>query len=808
MSHPVQAPRANVVHGRAVVAAALFAALTGPAPALAQTVDYSRAERFLNWNTERLIAGAEVIPNWLETGDTERFWYRNNTGSGYEFVLVDPVAGSRARLFDHYRLAAAMSLANDTSYVPEKLPFSTFTFGGTESEIEFVEGGRRFVCDIAGYACTVGDTLPSQVPYVESPDGRWEAFAHEYNLYVRSAEGGDSIQLTSDGEKYYAYGYNEPSPNQLRQGAGPRAPTLAWSPDSRYIAVAREDERDVEHMHYISYTPQRPRHFSQPYAIPGDSVIPLPTVHILALEETGAPPGNGASPRDGSDSGNLPSLRVAANHRIELAPTPHQLSFAGSAPDSAWSADATRLYVNYFTRGSQRVFLAEIDAATGTSRVILGDSTRTFVSLGHRGGGSSGGTPSWYVSESGDDVIWWSERDGWGHLYRFDAEGNLKNQVTSGPWVVGEVLHVDEARRRIHFLARGREPGRHPYYAHLYGVDYDGSNLTLLTPEDANHEVVFSPSGRYFVDTYSRIEEPPVIALRSADDGRVVRELERADISRLEDIGFTPAEVFSAKARDGITDLYGVLYLPPYFDENGSYPIISHIYPGPQVGSVGAWAFKGGGEDFALAQMGFVVVQIDHLGTPHRSKAFHDNYYGNFIDNGIPDHIAVIKQLAARYPFIDLDRVGIYGHSGGGFASTDAILRFPDFFKVAVSGAGNHDNRSYQIYWAEKYQGVMRTDSTGSDSFEASANKTYAANLKGKLLLMHGDMDDNVHPAMTVQVVAELIKANRDFDLIWAPDRAHGLNEPYFIRRRWDYFVRHLLGAEPPSQYEIVRPVG
>ena len=808
MSYPAQAPRANVAHVRPLVAAALVAALTGPAPALAQTVDYSRAERFLNWNTERLIAGAGVTPNWFETGDTDRFWYRNNTGSGYEFVLVDPAAGSRARLFDHYRLAAAMSLANDTSYVPEKLPFTTFRFGDTESEIEFVEGGRRFICDIAQYACTVGDTLASQVPYVESPDGRWEAFAHEYNLHVRPAGGGDSIQLTTDGERYYAYGHNEPSPNQLRQGPGPRAPTLAWSPDSRYIAVAREDERDVEHMHYISYTSQRPRHFSQPYAIPGDSVIPLPTVHILSLEETGAPPDNGAAPGDGPDPGSRPALRVAANHRIEVAPTPHQLSFAGSAPDSAWSADGTKLHVNYFTRGSQRVFLAEIDAATGTSRVILGDSTQTFVSLGHRGGGSSGGTPSWYVSESGDDVIWWSERDGWGHLYRFDGEGNLKNRITSGPWVVGEVLNVDEGRQRIHFVARGREAGRHPYYAHVYSVGFDGTGVTLLTPEDAHHEVVFSPSGNYFVDTYSRIEQPPLTVLRSADDGRVVRELERADISRLEDIGFTPAEVFSAKARDGITDLYGVLYLPPDLDEDARYPIISHIYPGPQVGSVGAWDFKGGGEDFALAQMGFVVVQIDHLGTPHRSKAFHDNYYGNFIDNGIPDHIAVIKQLAARYPFIDLDRVGIYGHSGGGFASTDAILRFPDFFKVAVSGAGNHDNRSYHIYWAEKYQGVMRTDSTGGDSFEASANKTYAANLKGKLLLMHGDMDDNVHPAMTVQLVDELIKANRDFDLIWAPDRAHGLNEPYFIRRRWDYFVRHLLGAEPPSQYEIVRPAG
>ena len=268
MRYPVSARPAHAAPARAVVALALVAAVTGPSPALAQTVDYSRAERFLTWNTERLIAGAEVTPNWMETGDTERFWYRNNTGSGYEFVLVDPAAGSREPLFDHYRLAGAMSLANDTSYVPDKLPFSMFRFGGSESEIEFATNSRRFTCDIVQYACTVGDTLPSQLPYAESPDGRWEAFSHEYNLYVRPSGGGDSIQLTTDGEKYYAYGYNEPSSNQLRQGPGPRTPTLAWSPDSRHIAVSREDERDVEHMHYISYTPQRPRHFSQPYALP------------------------------------------------------------------------------------------------------------------------------------------------------------------------------------------------------------------------------------------------------------------------------------------------------------------------------------------------------------------------------------------------------------------------------------------------------------------------------------------------------------------------------------------------------------
>lgn len=376
-------------------------------------------------------------------------------------------------------------------------------------------------------------------------------------------------------------------------------------------------------------------------------------------------------------------------------------------------------------------------------------------------------------------------------------------------WAAGDVLYVDQARKQIYFTGRGREEGRLIYYAHLYKVGFDGSGLTLLTPEDANHRISFSPSGRFFVDTYSRIEQPPVTVVRRASDGRVVMKLEEADISRLEEIGWKPGEVFTVKARDGVTDLYGVIWFPSNLDPSKKYPVVEYIYPGPQVGSVGQWAFTTGGEHRAMAELGFIVVQLDHMGTPLRSKAFHDNYYGNFIDNGLPDHIAALKQLGARYPFMDLDRVGIWGHSGGGFASTDAVLRFPEFYKVAVSGAGNHDNRSYNIYWAEKYQGFLQRDSVRkTDNFEASANKTYAKNLQGKLLLMHGDMDDNVHPAMTIQLVDELIKANKDFDLIIAPDRAHGLNEPYFIRRRWDYFVRHLMGVEPPTNYEIKRPGG
>ncbi len=766
-------------------------------------VDYNRAERFLRWHVQDLIAGDEVRPQWLADGN--RFWYRNKLADGAaEFVLIDPVRNTRSLVFDNAKLAAAMSVANDTAYDPAKLPFRTFEFVEGERVIEFEARRKRFRCDIVSYTCTVGETQPNRVAFVASPDSTWEAFVHEHDLWIRPMAGGDSIRLTTDGEEYWAYGLTRPRPTEM-MNPRPRRPQLRWSPDSKKIAVLRTDQRGVEHMHYISYTSQRPRHFSQPYALPGDSVVPVPNLHIIDIESK-------------------------RNIALELHPTPNQLSLTGSPLDSVWTKDSRKVRFHYLTRGSKSIYLVEADAETGAARILAMDTSKTFVETNPRG------RPSWFVSDDGQDVLWWSERDGWAHLYRFDgregagavlakaspaadgetadekgaaprAEPVLKNRITSGPWTVGEVKYVDQKAKQIYFTARGREPGRLLYYQHLYRVNYDGTGLTLLTPEDADHEIEFSPSGRFFVDSYSRIEEPPVTVLRAVPDGRVVRVLEKADISRLEEMGWKPAEVFTVKARDGVTDLYGVMYRPTDFDPNKKYPIIDHIYPGPQVGSVGAWRFKAGDEAFALAELGFIVIQLDHLGTPLRSKAFHDHYYGNFIDNGIPDHVTAIKQLAARHSWIDLDRVGIFGHSGGGFASTDAILRFPDFFKVAVSGAGNHDNRSYNIYWAEKYQGFLVRDSVkGTDNFEASANKTYAKNLQGKLLLMHGDMDDNVHPAMTIQLVDALIKANRDFDLIIAPDRAHGLNEPYFIRRRWDYFVRHLLGAEPPKNYEIVRP--
>ncbi|MDZ7632810.1 MAG: prolyl oligopeptidase family serine peptidase [Gemmatimonadaceae bacterium] len=588
---------------------------------------------------------------------------------------------------------------------------------------------------------------------------------------------GDSVRLTTDGVRNWSYGLGDPTPQQLlRPRLAPRRPQIKWAPDSRRMIVSRQDTRGVAVMPYISYTSQRPRAFSQPYALPGDSAIPKPGFHILDRE-------------------------TKSNVRVQLDPAPAQASWNLSARDSAWNAAGTKVYLTTMSRASKVAMLLEVDAASGAVRRLAADSSKTFVETGN----PVDPTPT-YVTEDGESLVW-SERDGWGHLYRYGADGQVKNRITEGPWQVGTIVAVDEKAKRVWFTGRGREPDAFLYYAQLYSANFDGTGLQRLTSEDAAHRVQVSPNGRWIVDQYSRIETPPVTVLRDALTGRVVKKLETADASQLATLGFRGARVFTAKARDGITDIYGVMYLPSTLDTTRRYPIISHIYPGPQVGSVGAWAYKAAGEPAAIAELGFVVVQIDHLGTPLRSKAFHDNYYGNFGDNGLPDHIAVIKQLASRHGFIDIDRVGIFGHSGGGFASTDAMLRYPDFFKVAVSGAGNHDNRSYNIYWAEKYQGLLRRDSVRrNDNFADQANASLVANLKGKLLLMHGDMDDNVHPAMTIQMVDALIKANKSFDLVIAPNRPHSLNEPYFIRRRWDYFVQHLMGATPPRDYLIVRP--
>jgi dipeptidyl aminopeptidase/acylaminoacyl peptidase len=488
--------------------------------------------------------------------------------------------------------------------------------------------------------------------------------------------------------------------------------------------------------------------------------------------------------------------------RLQMPPDQHRSTICdhvrcrGGWADVEWSPDASRLAFVSTSRDHKQAQLRVADPETGAVRDVMEETVETFFESGF-------GMVNWHVLPASNEVIWFSQRDDWGHLYLYDLRtGRLESRITSGDWNVLQLRRIDEERRTLYFTGAGREPGD-PYFQYLYSVRMDGADLRLLTPEKANHTVTLSPSGRYFVDSYSTPVDPPVTVLRDAD-GRTLLTLEEADISRLVADGWQPPIPIEVKARDGETDLYGLMYRPTSFDPSNSYPIINYIYPGPQTGSVGSRSFNPSrGDKQSLAELGFIVVEVDAMGTPMRSKSFHAAYYGNMGDNGIPDQIAMIEELAGRHSWMDLERVGIYGHSGGGFASTGAILRYPDFYDVAVSGAGNHDNRNYEDDWGEKWQGLLESNPDGTTNYDNQANQLLAENLEGKLLLAHGTMDNNVPPSNTLLMVDALIAANRDFDLILFPNRRHGFgNEPYMMRRRWDYFVRHLLGAEPPA-YEI-----
>ncbi len=721
-----------------VVLLTLGASVPSALPAQVQPqVDYARAEQFLGRNMAKLVFRAWIDPHWLGSDGT-RFWYRADTPQGAACTMVDAAANTR----------------------------------------------RAMTCPDSGRTSSLAP--PRDV--ARSPDGRWDAFIANYNVYVRPATGGDSVALTNDGTALWAYGLPYAMPSSIQsfvRAEGVVAAALRWSPDSKKLAAARWDQRQVKLFPMYSSTTIRPTAFSFPYALPGDSVITVFDVHVL-------------------DVASKTNVRVVAPPSPYLD-GPASIFKAGQWQAVKWSASGDRLFILNTSRGSRRISLLAADPVTGHTTPVVGDSsTTTTLELSPRLI-----DVNWEVPDNGRRVVWFSWRDGWGHLYDYAVDGTLRHRITNGPWSVEKIQYVDERARWLLFTARGREPGRFLYDAYLYRVSLDGSGLKLLTPEDAHHAVSVSPTGRYVVDTYSRVDQPPVTVLRSATDGHVIRELERADISRLQALGWKPPEVFHATAADGTTTIYGLLYKPSHFDSTRAYPLIDNIYPVPG-GSV-RWdgfprfmSYDGDGP-CALAELGFVVVQITGRGTGSRSKAFLDAYQGHMGLNTLPDHVTAIKQLAARNHWIDLDRVGIYGMSGGGFASAAGMLRYPDFYKVGVSMAGNHDNRSYSVEWGEKFQGLLVRDSlTGTDNYEAEANATYAKHLKGKLLLMHGDLDDNVHPANTLRLVDALIAANKDFDMLILPDRGHNLlGDPYVVRRMWDYFVRHLLHAEPPAEYPL-----
>jgi dipeptidyl aminopeptidase/acylaminoacyl peptidase len=744
--------------------------LVGQAPPALTADDYARAEQFMSYNTTPLVFGTAVRPSWL-SGD--RFWYRNSIPDGAEFVLVDPARRTRARAFDHERLAAALSRAADTAYGAFGLPFTQIEFSTDGRSIAFDARGRRWSCDVQGAQCTGGPGRADEARRnaVVSPDGRRAAFVRDDNLWVRNLTSGAEKQLTTDGARDFGYATNNAG------WVKSDMPVVVWSPDSRKIATFQHDGRAAGEMYLVETRVGHPVLQQWKYPLPGDSAIF--TIHRVIIDV---------------DAGTVVRLRMPPDqHRSSLC---DHIVCGGRWVDVEWSPDATQLFFLSTSRDHKQERLRVADAATGAVRDIMEETVETFFESGN-------GAVNWRALPASNEILWFSQRDDWGHLYLYDlTTGQLKHQITRGAWNVLQVLRIDERTRTIYFTGAGREPGD-PYFRKLYSVRMDGSRLTLLTPEDANHDVTWSPSARFFVDSYSRPDVPPVTVLRDLS-GRTVLTLERADISRLLATGWTPPMPFSVKARDGQTDLYGLMYRPTAFDSTRKYPIINHHYPGPQSGSVGSRSFSAARDNRALAELGFVVIQLDGMGTPMRSKSFHAAYYGNMGDNGLPDQIAGMKQLAERHSWIDIERAGIYGHSGGGFSSADAILRYPEFFKVAVSQAGNHDNRNYEDDWAEKWQGLLERLSDSTTNYDNQANQLLARNLRGKLLIAHGTMDDNVPYYSTLLVVNELIRHNKDFDFILFPNRRHGFgNEPYMVRRRWDYFVTHLMGAEPPREYQM-----
>ncbi len=759
---------------RRLWAAAVLVMLSGAANAGAQVTatDYDRAmglrDRWLY-----LTEGVADPATWID--GTSRFYYRKTAKGGFQFVIVDAQTQQRQPAFDHDRLAAGLSAAIGQSYTGLRLPFETFRFANGERSMEITVNESAWTCQIPEYTCasrqggggrggqprsfgTVRDTAvaPDNRPK-RSPDGKLEALVSNYNVVVRPVNGRTAKALSTDGS----------------EGNGYDPESIVWSPDSAKLAAYRVRPGYRRMVHRVESSPAdqvQPRLLSQLYVKPGDAVdLDEPRIfHVNPARELIVP--------------------------NELFPNPYVMSRL------TWRQDSRTVAFEYTERGHQALKIIEVDAATGKARAVVSEETKTFIN-------------SWRkfnhdVKNAGKEIIWMSERDGWNHLYLYDGvAGRVKNQITKGEWVVRGVVRVDEDKRLIWFSASGMYPGKDPYFVHFYRIDFEGSNLTALTEADANHEVRFSQDMAYFVDTFSRVDLPTVSELRRTSDRSLVATLEKADISALLAAGWKAPEVFVAKGRDGKTDIWGVIIRPVNFDPRKKYPVIENIYAGPHSSFVPKtfWPFgpHSSGDKVIgmqqMAEMGFIVVQIDGMGTMNRSKAFHDVAWRNVGDAGFPDRILWHKAVAAKYPSYDVARVGIYGGSAGGQNSLGGLLFHPDFYKVAVSYAGCHDNRMDKIGWNEQWMGWPIDERYG-----ASSNVDNASRLQGHVLLIVGELDMNVDPASTMQVVNALIKANKMFDLLVVPGGEHGAgrtNGPveYGQRRQYDFFVRHLQGVSTPD---------
>jgi dipeptidyl aminopeptidase/acylaminoacyl peptidase len=764
--------------------AALLPLALVPVAAKAQLkpADYDRALG-LNEKYHGLLLHYPDAVEWIE--GTDRFVYRRTVPGGHEFILVDAEKQTRQPAFDHARLAGALSKALGEPLKPETLPFDHIHLEANGSALGFERGPDRWRCDLLAYTCSQQPQQgpPEAFPVADddggydwtpraingaahpnvSPDGSWLAFVQNYNVAVRPAHAKpeeaarQTVILSDDGSEgnYYALD------------------TFSWSPDSKHLAAYRILPGYKREVHYIESSPAdqlQPKHSMMVYPKPGD-VLNLfqPVLFDIAKQR-----------------------ELPIDHA--LFPNPYELT------QFAWWKDSRGFTFDYNQRGHQLYRVIEVDAATGQPRTLIEETSSTFINYEPliRDQYDHGKYFRQDIAD-GKQIVWASERDGWEHLYLLDGHtGAVLRQITHGDWVVRAVDRVDEATRTVYFEASGMDPNEDPYYVHGYKIGLDGTGLTPLTPAKADHTLSYSPDGKFYVDTYSRLDLPPVVELRRSADASLALAVDAADDTKLKAAGWQPAEPFHALGRDGKTQIWGILHRPLDFDPHKKYPVVEDIYAGPQ-GSFVPKSYVTWGEP--LTALGFVVVQIDGMGTNNRSRAFHDVAWHNLKDGGFADRILWHKALAAKYPWYDISRVGIFGTSAGGQNAMAALLFHPEFYRAAVANSGSHDNRMDKIWWNEQWMGWPV-----GPWYAESSNMENAWRLQGKLLLVMGEMDKNVDPATTLQVADRLIKANKDFELFLVPGGGHGAGGRYGQRKLMDFFVRNLRGEATPDWNRLPAP--
>lgn len=740
------------------------------APAFAQDMlqRYEKAEAFLPRNIAKLVKNTELRPHWLN-GSSD-FWYAEQTENGTRYCLFDSKTRKTAPAFDHEKLAKLISSKTGKPVSPDSLFLPWLNFSPDKKSIDFRLKNDKVSVDLQTYSITQSAEREKPTPANESlsPDGKWLLSLKNYNLYLKNTASGEETALTSDGVDKIEWA--NPANNWEKLIDVSKGDSydphidVRWSADSKKFVTYKIDRSKVGLMYLYQSTPDsgyRAKVWAYERAIPGEDAI-MQQFYVFDVENK-----------------TQVKLDVPAIPDICMAFGPQFMD------------GSSTIMLGAYQRGyqSQQIYLANTE--TGTAKTILDEQAKTMVE-------TQLAKCFWIKNDS--EFLYTSERSGWNQIYRYNKDGLLLNRVTTGDYVVTDITAIDEKNGKIFFTACGKDPQIDPYYLQFYSIGFDGKNLQLLTPENAYHNISLSPDNKTFVDNYSRIDSKPVSVVRSTKDGKVLSQPITADIDALLATGWKFPRTFSCKARDGKTDIYGAIFFPSDFDSTKVYPVIDGTYSGPQAVRTPKTfnsAFRS--YDVSFAELGFIVVTVDGLGTAMRSKAFHDYSYRNLGDIGAEDHIKAIKTLAVQGGYMDTTRVGIYGHSAGGYDAAHAMLTHPEFYKVAISSAGNHDNRIAKAWWDEQYQGLP------GPHYDEQSNFNLAGNLQGKLLLVHGDMDNNVNPAATLRLAGELIKHNRDFDMLIIPNKNHGsvFEVPFFLRKRWDYFVVNLMGKQAPNNYEI-----